>query len=396
MRIVMPEIRRKFDPEFREGAVRIVRETGRPIAQIARELGINSGTLGNWVAKDQAERDGGAGRSADDAAELKRLRGEVAELRMERDVLKCSVVLWVKEATSERGTLHRRPEDEVSGAAHDHLHDFGLSEVVLKVDQGAGHRSWLMLRRPRRRGASVVRGLGTDLRFPAVAPRSARGRLGSEREQRRRLDAGKPVRPQTQAAPRVDQTGPGRTEVRGPAAPRLLRPDPEPQVVRGKTQTATGEGKLYLATVIDLYSRRLLACPISEHPNAELAGDAIKIAAATRGGRSAIDGVIFHTADRGSTYTATSFTTLCFDRLGVVQSMGRVGSCFDNAAAESFFSTLEHEVLSRHRFNSKTEAREVIKAWCHGFYNTRRRHSSAALLPPAEFEKITADQPAAA
>jgi putative transposase len=161
------------------------------------------------------------------------------------------------------------------------------------------------------------------------------------------------------------------------------------------TEIPTGEGKLYLATVLDLYSRRLLACPISEHPDAELACDAIKIAAAVRGGREQIDGVIFHT-DRGSTYTAGDFTRLCEEKLGIHQSMGRVGSCFDNAAAESFFSTLEHEVLSRHTFATKAEARKIVLAWCHEFYNTRRRHSSAAMLAPAEFEMIIADQPAAA
>ena len=94
----MPEKRKKYDPEFREGAVRIVEETNKPIAQVARDLGVNEGTLGNWVNQARAAREGHE-LAKDDYEELRRLRAEVAELRMERDVLKRSVVLWVKEAT---------------------------------------------------------------------------------------------------------------------------------------------------------------------------------------------------------------------------------------------------------------------------------------------------------
>ncbi len=125
------------------------------------------------------------------------------------------------------------------------------------------------------------------------------------------------------------------------------------------TEIPTDEGKLYLATALDLFSRRLLGYATSAHPDAVLAGQAIKMAVAARGGNVA--GVIFHT-DRGSTYTADDFTGLCA-KLKITQSMGRVGSCFDNAAAESFFSTLEWEVLSRHHFSTRDEAREVITRW---------------------------------
>jgi transposase len=94
----MSEIRKKYDREFREGAVRIVEETGKPIAQVARDRGVDEGTSGNRVARAREARAGTEGVSCGDIEELERLRAENAELRMERDVRKGSVVRWVKEA----------------------------------------------------------------------------------------------------------------------------------------------------------------------------------------------------------------------------------------------------------------------------------------------------------
>ena len=156
------------------------------------------------------------------------------------------------------------------------------------------------------------------------------------------------------------------------------------------TEIPTEHGKLYLATVIDLYSRRLLDAATGLHPDAELACQAIKMAVATRGGKDAIwraeesERVIFH-SDRGSTYTANAFTRLCAQQ-GIRQSMGRVGSCFDNAAAEAFFSSLEWEVLSRHTFADTRHAQAVVMDWCYGFYNHDRRHSSADMKSPINYE----------
>src|SRR5665213_502556 len=102
----MSENRRKFDSDFRDGAVVLVLDTGRPIAEIAREVGVNAGTLGNWVDKVRASGQRGV-LSESERAELVRLRKENSELRMQRDVLKRSVVLWVDEAERHEALLDR-------------------------------------------------------------------------------------------------------------------------------------------------------------------------------------------------------------------------------------------------------------------------------------------------
>jgi putative transposase len=155
------------------------------------------------------------------------------------------------------------------------------------------------------------------------------------------------------------------------------------------TEIPTDEGKLYLATVEDLASRRLPGFALGEHHDAALAKAALCMAAAVRGGDVA--GVIFH-SDKGGEYTGDVFAGAC-DTLGVVQSMGRVGSALDNAAAESFNSTLEWELLSRRHFATKNQAREEVAAFIDR-YNHRRRHSTCAMLPPVAYEHVLVDRAA--
>jgi putative transposase len=205
---------------------------------------------------------------------------------------------------------------------------------------------------------------------------------------RRQRLAGRPVRR------RRGLTRPDKAAV---PFPDLLNRDftasaPNRKWVGDVTEIPTSCGrKLYLATVIDLYSRRLLGSVTGPSPNARLCADAIKMAVAVRGGADQITGVIFH-SDRGSTYTDHGFSKLCRD-LDIVQSMGRVGSCFDNAAAESFFSTLEHELLSRRAFTTPEDAKPVVAQWCYDFYNRHRRHSKAGMLPPVTYEQATRHHP---
>jgi putative transposase len=170
-------------------------------------------------------------------------------------------------------------------------------------------------------------------------------------------------------------------------APDLVKRDfPANQVNRkwygDGTEIPTGQGKLYLASVMDMASRRVLGFALGEHHDARLAYSALVMAVAVRGGQ--VPGVIMHT-DQGSEYTAGLVRQACA-RLGIAQSMGRPGSALDNAVIESWHSTLEFELRSVERFDTKAAARTRVSAWIED-YNTRRRHSALGMMTPAGYEQ---------
>lgn len=150
------------------------------------------------------------------------------------------------------------------------------------------------------------------------------------------------------------------------------------------TYIPTGEGFLYLSTVIDACSRRLLGWSITDHLRTELCLDALRAAAGLRGGRAVIEGVVFH-SDRGCQYTAEAYRQAC-GQLGITQSMGSVGDSYDNAMAEAFFSSLKREIVDDERFATKAAARAAVFRWL-VWYNEHRLHGALGYRPPVEYEK---------
>ena len=150
------------------------------------------------------------------------------------------------------------------------------------------------------------------------------------------------------------------------------------------TYVATKKGWLYLATVIDLYSRNVVGWSMANHMRAQLVNDAFLMAIWQRKPEA---GLIWHT-DRGSQYASDSHRAILKDH-EVIQSMSRKGNCWDNAVAESFFHTLKTELVHHHKFENQEEAKKAIFEYIEVFYNQNRMHSANNYLSPVEYENIT-------
>jgi putative transposase len=153
------------------------------------------------------------------------------------------------------------------------------------------------------------------------------------------------------------------------------------------TYVRTLAGFLFLAVIVDVFSRRVVGWSMATHVRADLVEDALQMAVSHRDA----DGVIHH-SDQGSQYTSFAFGRRCKEA-GIKVSMGNVGDCYDNAMGESFFGSLECELLHQVCLDCPAHARAVIFGWVEGWYNTRRRHSALGYASQIEFERAASDVP---
>lgn len=172
-----------------------------------------------------------------------------------------------------------------------------------------------------------------------------------------------------------------------PIAPNILNRDfyasnPNEKYVGDITYIPTNEGWLYLATVIDLYSRKVVGWSMNDSMKVSLVNDALKMAIRNRRPNK---GLIWHT-DRGSQYASSLHKDL-LQEYGIVQSMSRKGNCWDNAVAESFFHTLKTELINHERYETRAEANQSIFEYIEIFYNRQRMHSTNNNLSPVEYEE---------
>ncbi|WP_390890979.1 IS3 family transposase [Dactylosporangium matsuzakiense] len=400
-----------YSAEFRADAIALYRSRpGTTIAKLAGDLGVNAETLRNWIRADDRDRGAastartgsGTGRetaagpgSGTAAADLDEVEQENAALRRR-----------VRELEEERDILRKAARYFAGGDAlvnrfqfvADHSGRHGVKRLcqILGVARSSFY-AWQAAAPARQARADADTRLAHRIRQIQAETDGTYGapRVTAElRERGERINRKRVARVMRQAGLRgLRLRRRTRTTIPDPAAakaPDLIGRDFTAEAANQRyvgdiTYLPVGDrGFLYLATVIDLHSRRLTGWAIAEHMRTELVLDALHAAQRTRG---SLDGAILHT-DHGSQYTSTAFATAC--RLaGVRQSMSAIGSSADNALAESFNATFKRETLQgRRAFTDEREARLTAFRWLHR-YNTVRRHSRLGHQTPIAYENST-------
>ncbi|MET7319590.1 IS3 family transposase [Streptomyces sp. NPDC005549] len=381
---------KSYPKEFREDVVRVARnrEPGVTLEQIAADFGVHPITLSKWLRRADTDEGSGPAPASDASAELREARKRIRLLEQENEVLRRAAA-YLSQANLPK--MMYPLVRELAAAAAPHRVPVAVTCRVLKLarqpyyrwlaspvtdsevtgayranvlfdahrdDPEFGHR--LLLDEARAAGEAMAERTAwricRDNRWwSAFGKRPGRGKHAK---------AGPPVHD--------DQV---RRDFTAAGPNRLWLTD--------ITEHATGEGKLYLCAVKDVYSSRIVGYSIDARMQSSLAVSALESAVARRG---QVAGCIVH-SDRGSQFRARAFVAV-LARHSMVGSMGRVGAAGDNAAMESFFALLQKNVLDRRTWATRQELRIAIVTWIERTYHRRRRQKRLARLPPIEYEAI--------
>ncbi|MFV1876213.1 IS3 family transposase [Nioella sp.] len=375
-------VRRKFTKEFKFEAVKLVTERGVAIAQAARDLDLAESVLRRWI-REAAEAPitafPGNGQQRAELAEIAALKKEVAKLKAERDILKKG-----------RGILREGSDMRFAFIAkHRHIWPVSWLCKVLEVSR-SGFHAWL--NRPLSDRAILDAKLVTaiDTSFKASDRTYGARRVwhdvleeglicGLHRIERLMRQNALKARPKRRGKPVDDGE---RSVIADTILDRDFEADrPNQKWLADFTYIWTAQGWLYVAIVLDLFSRRVVGWSMKAERDATLVMDALMMAVWRRGKADAL----LHHSDQGSKYTSEQFQRLLADH-GITCSMSRAGNVWDNSAMESFFSSLKTERTARKVYRTRDEARADVFDYIERFYNPRRRHSKLGYLSPMEFE----------
>ena len=381
----MPRYRTAYPPEFRRQMVDLVR-SGRTPEELAREFEPTAQSISTWVK--QAERDAGKrvdGPTSAEREELGRLRRENHRLRQERDILAKAAAWFARESkASPNGFTGSRAPTRPSTPIR-------TMARVLRVS-ASGYYAWRS--RPASARATADADLTRHIRTIHAGSHGTYGAprvhaelkadglsVGRKRIARLMRAAGIAGVSRRRSAPMTTRQATDHHPASDLVRRNFVAERPNELWVADITFLPTLVGFLYLAVVLDAWSRRIVGWAFSADLKTRVVLDALDMALVAR----KPDNVVHH-SDRGSQYTSVAFGARCKEA-GVRPSTGSVGDAYDNAMCESFFATLECELIDRRRFRSHSEARIAVFQFIEGFYNPSRRHSALGYLSPIEYER---------
>ncbi|MCP3921647.1 MAG: IS3 family transposase [Desulfobacterales bacterium] len=385
----MKRKRKNYTDEFKEEAVKLVTEQGYTISKASKNLGIHESLLRRW--KNEFEPNSGSQKSkmADIIEENKQLKKKNRQLELEREIFKKGGGLLC-----ERAELRYQFID-----TERKTYPLILLCKVMKVSR-SGFYSWKSRGKSRRQKER-------ERLIPKVKEihRQTKGSYGARRIAEELESQGESCK-RTKAATLMNLAGIEAKQKKKfkattdskhnlPIAPNLLNRNfevdaPDSVYCSDITYIWTTEGWLYLAVVIDLFSRQVVGWSMNNRMTKELVINALRMAIWRRRPE---EGCIFH-SDRGSQYCSHDFQKELKDN-GMISSMSRKGNCWDNSVAESFFGKLKTERVYDSTYSTREKAKRDIVDYIEMFYNSKRRHSYLGYLSPKEFEEMMLDKKAA-